>query len=463
MKQTLLLLGSFFLLQQDLWAQLDLGSHFLNGTWQANQTNPALLPDQKVTLALPSIYGYTQVTGFQYNDLVGKNAQGKTVLNIDNAISKMDAQNYLRNRVDLGTFGIGVRAGNWFISAGHSIRFNSFIQYPRELAQLAWKGNSQFIGQTIQISPSFVNQGYHEIALGLSYSPSPLISFGARFKVLNGFGDVSSIHNDIRLSTSSDIYQIGVQADFALNATGDLQYKNFSSFKPKIDFGGFTGSRAWTSNYGYAIDLGFSGQFGPLEIAGSVLNLGSIRWQKDVSNLTVKGNYAYNGLDIFPNILKDSLNLNKVIDTLEAKVNIVQTQSPYITALPLTAFLSAAFKIGETWRLGALLYADRYRNITSPAIGLSASLRLGEALTVGGIYTIRNNTYNNFGVNFKLKAGPVQLIGATDNLLALVKINNTISANVRLGLNVVIGSIDEEGNQGKKRKRSVRNPNFFKR
>lgn len=450
MKRTLLSLSILFYFSASLQAQLDLGSHFLQGTWQANLTNPSLLPDQKVTIALPSVYGYTQATGFQYGDLVSKNAQGKTVLNIDNAISKLAAQNYIRNRLDVGTIGIGVRAGKWFFSAGHTIRFNSFVQYPRELAQLAWKGNAQFIGQTIQIAPNFVNQGYHEIALGLAYSPSPMFTFGARFKVLNGFGDVSSIRNDLRLTTSSDVYQISLQSDFAMNATGDWGFKNFSSFTPKIDFGGFTGSRAWTSNYGYALDFGFSGKFGPLDISGSVLNLGSIRWQNNVSNLTVRGNYNYDGLDIFPKIFKDSFNLNKIVDTLEAKVKVVQTQSPYITSLPLTAYLSAAFNLGENWRLGALLYSDRYRGITSPAIGLSASVRLSETLTIGGIYAIRNNAYNNFGANFKLKLGPIQLIGATDNLPALFKLNN-ISANVRLGLNVVFGKIEEQYGRNKSR------------
>jgi hypothetical protein len=152
-------------------------------------------------------------------------------------------------------------------------------------------------------------------------------------------------------------------------------------------------------------------------------------------------------LDIFPKIFKDSFNLNKIVDTLEAKVKVVQTQSPYITSLPLTAFLSAAFNLGENWRLGALLYTDRYRGITSPAIGLSASVRLSEALTIGGIYAIRNNAYNNLGANFKLKLGAIQLIGATDNLAALFKLNN-ISANVRLGLNIVFGKIEDEN--GKK-------------
>lgn len=450
MKRILLLLAPLFLFAGSLQAQLDLGSHFLEGTWQSNLTNPALLPNQKVTIALPGIYGYTQATGFQYSDLVSKNTQGKTVLTIDNAISKLDAQNYIRNRLDVGTIGLGVRAGNWFFSAGHTVRFNSYVQYPRELAQLAWKGNAQFIGQTIQIAPNFVNQGYHEISLGLAYSTSPLLTFGARFKILNGFGDVSTLYNDLRLTTSSDVYQISLQSDFAMNATGDWGFKNFSNFTPKIDFGGFTGSRAWTSNYGYALDFGFSGKFGPLDISGSVLNLGSIRWQNNVSNLMVRGNYNYNGLDIFPKILKDSFNINKVIDTLEAKVKVVQTQSPYITSLPLTAFLSAAFNLGENWRLGALLYTDRYRGVTSPAIGLSAAVKLNETLTIGGIYAIRNNAYNNFGANFKLKLGFIQVIGATDNLLALLKLSH-VSANVRLGLNLVFGTIEEQYGRNKSR------------
>ena len=44
-----------------LMAQLDLGSHFIRGSWQAHQSNPALLPQQRITISPPRNHKYWAV------------------------------------------------------------------------------------------------------------------------------------------------------------------------------------------------------------------------------------------------------------------------------------------------------------------------------------------------------------------------------------------------------------------
>ncbi|MDX1942367.1 MAG: hypothetical protein SFU99_17515, partial [Saprospiraceae bacterium] len=67
-------------------AQEELGTHLLRGVWQANKTNPALLPEGRFVIGLPGVYNNLNITNITYNDLVVKDENGETVLDIDNAI-----------------------------------------------------------------------------------------------------------------------------------------------------------------------------------------------------------------------------------------------------------------------------------------------------------------------------------------------------------------------------------------
>lgn len=462
MRRLLLSLAALLGLAAPLMAQLDLSAPMLRGTWSAYGANPAMLPENKFTLALPSAMVHTQYQGFTYADWVGTNDQGQTVLTVENGLAQLAANNQLRNRADIGTVGAGVWLGNWFLSLGHSIRSQSLLAFPRELAQLAWQGNAAFIGQTIEVAPNFVGQGYQELALGLAFSPSPAFSVGGRFKLLNGFGDVSSARNLLQLTTSDDIYQLELLADYAFNATGTLDYNGFERFVADINFGRFTNSASWTGNYGFGLDFGFSSQLGPLYLGASLLDVGSIRWEDEVSNLNIQGRFAFQGLDIFPRVLEDSINFNEIVDTLEAILEIKETRSPYITALPLHAFFTAQLDLGDYWRLGGVLYFDRYRKFNAAALGLSLQAQIGSVLSLGGMYIIRNGSFSNLGCNAVLQLGPVQVVASTDNLPGLIDLDNSRLANVRLGFNLTFGEVDG-ASSGSKKPGYLRRQRFFRR
>ena len=58
------------------YAQQDLGTPFLSGTWQSTLINPALLPDHKITVALPGFYNNLVVTNVTFDDLVVTDQNG---------------------------------------------------------------------------------------------------------------------------------------------------------------------------------------------------------------------------------------------------------------------------------------------------------------------------------------------------------------------------------------------------
>ena len=439
---TLLILSS---LSFPLLAQLDLGTHFIRGTWQAYQSNPALLPQNRITIALPSLYGYGEVSGFTLNEVLEENSQGQTLLNVDKAISLLEPQNYIRDRVDLGTLGVGFHAGDWYLSLGHSIRQNAYSKYPKELAQLAWKGNAQFIGQEIQIAPRIGIQAYQEVSLGLGFQASDNFTLGARIKLLNGVGNISSRNHDLRLFTSDDIYQLTVNGDYGLNTAGtQLRYNGFSDIDVDLDLATFNWSNTWTNNTGFALDVGASLRLGKLELAASILDLGQINWKEDATSLAIKGEYTFEGLDIFPNVWSDSVSFNNIVDTLEARFKVTQTDQSYATILPTYSFFSANLHISDKTAVGILAYGERISGEWLPAMALSAQTELLKGFNLGAAYVIRNKRFDNLGVNASLRIGPLQVLAATDNLLTLLQSSKSNTVNGRVGVNLIFGQMDKE-------------------
>lgn len=428
-----------------LFAQLDLGSHFVRGTWQAHQSNPALLPQQRITISLPNIYGYGEVSGFTLDEVLQENSQGKTIIDVDKAISLLEPQNYIRDRVDLGTLGIGFHVGDWYLSLSHQIRQNAYSKYPKELAQLAWEGNAQFVGQEIQIAPRLGIQAYQEFALGMGFQLSENFTIGGRVKLLNGVGNISSLNHDLRILTSDDVYQLSVNADYALNSAGNqLQYNGFSDISANLDIATFDWRNNWTNNTGFALDLGARLKLGSLELAASILDLGQINWKQDATQLAIKGQYSFDGLDIFPSAWTDSVSFGSIIDTLEARFKVQQNPGVYATALPVYSFLSANLALGENSNIGILAYGERISDEWFPALALSLQKTILKGFTLGGVYVIRNKRFDNVGVNASLKIGPLQVVAATDNLLTLLQSSNSNTVNGRVGLNLVFGQMEKE-------------------
>jgi hypothetical protein len=454
MQKIILYFCCLALLGPALSAQQDLGIHFMQGVWQSNLTNPANLPSHKVVLALPGFYNQTRVDNFNYNDVVRTDNQGNTTIDLNNVIDKMDVENIIRQQVDIPTVSLGMRINQIFLQIGHSFHVNGYLDYPKELAQVVWQGNAQFIGQTVDIGPDVLFQAYNSFFLGAAGEIAPGVVIGGRFKVLSGTADLSTQNRSLQLTTDSEIYQSTINADYVINSTGLINYDGFNS-NTAIDFSddNLNFDRLVSSNYGLAFDLGVRANFGQWSFAASALDLGSITWREDATNTRLQGNYEFKGLDILKEVLLDSASTISIADTLEALYQVEETTSSYSTALPSKFYFSASIQATDTWSIGALAYIERYREIFQTTVGVNANAQLTNFLSVGGIYSFTDAEPFRLGANAAIRFGPVQLVAATDNLITAFRLEDSNSANFRLGLNLVFGKVrrdidpDKIGNQ----------------
>ncbi|NUO02693.1 MAG: hypothetical protein HUU01_18960 [Saprospiraceae bacterium] len=425
-------------------AQQDLSAHLMRQTWQSNRSNPALLPDARFIVSLPGLHNDFFIENITYGDLIRQNAGGEDVLDVDHAISLLETNNLIRENLDIETLGLGIRFGKLALTAGHALRFQAHLDYPKTLPQLVWQGNAQFVGQTVSFGPDIQLRGYHEWSLGVAAEIIPGLTFAGRAKWLSGIADVSTSKRKLELTTSDDVYQLELDADFQVNSAGSLTYNSFEDINLDFNFGEFDTDRLFSENSGFAFDLGLRFQKGNWDIAASVTDIGQIDWKDGVKNYAFQGIYAYKGLDVAQAILEDSTDFGSVLDTLEALYQPTETALAYSTALPGRAFLSAVWQYSPNWKFSGLVHFESFedRNFTAFAIG--ASTRLMKLLEVGGIYSVRKGSYANIGLNATLNLGPLQVMAATDNVITLMRPKESHGAHVRLGVNLLFGRTEAD-------------------
>lgn len=422
-------------------AQPDLSAHLLRGSWQSYTTNPAMLPAGKLTLSLPGIYNNLLVTNITLNDLIKEQPDGSTVLDVNNAIAQLKTSNVLRENLDVETIGLGIKLGSLALTFGHRLRFNAFFDYPQTLPQLVWQGNAQFIGETVDFGPDIDLFGYHELALGLGYSLlNDRLSLGARAKLLSGGASLETSRRNLKLTTGADAYDLQVDADFVLNSSGALQYESLTDIGINFDFGSLSGQDVFSGNTGVAFDLGLSLNLNKLQLSFSALDLGgSITWDNAPTNYSLQGTYTYEGLDIAQDFLEDSTSWANVADTLEALYTPTETTLAYTTQVGSKYYLSGQYQLSQKLRLGALLFAENYREDFNPAFAFTADWQLLPVLRLGTLVGWRNEEIGNVGLNASLQLGPVWILAATDNVISAFVPKDSNSANFRLGVNFIFG------------------------
>lgn len=418
-------------------AQQDLSTHFLRHTWQAHRTNPAFFPDYEVVVGLPGAHNSLHIENLTYNTLFLEGPDGSRKLNIDQAILEMEDRNVIRENLDIETLSFGARFGPVGLSLSHTFRFNAFMEYPKTLPQLIWQGNAQFIGQEIGFAPDIDVFGYQEFGVGILAELGEAFVIGGRAKLLAGVGSVSSSRDQLRLTTDSEIYQLTLNADYQVNSASSLSYDGFDEVQTNFDFGGFSAEDLFTGNSGFAFDLGAHVRLGKLELAASILDIGGINWKEEVDNYSLQGTYEYKGLDFAQRLFDDTTNIGSVLDTLEQIYEVQESTESFRTVLPTRFYLSATLQLRENWTVGGLIFSERYRGRTYPAAAVSTNLDIAPFLNIGGIYAWRNNRFDNLGLNATLKAGPLQLVAATDNILTVFQPKDSNVSHFRLGLNLL--------------------------
>jgi len=412
--------------------------------YQRVKTNPALVPDERLVIALPGIYGsYFHTPGSIGSLLNVNNKEG--LLDVSKLLTNLESTNFLKVNLELETISVHFRVNDKFtLNLNHAVKSNSYLKYSENLPKIFWEGNSQFIGQDVAFGPDQQSFAYNEIGLGAAYKLGKL-TIGAKAKWLTGIGDISTDRTDASLYTDDDIYQLKLSTDYRINSStfnDVLLFDTLSGYDVEYDFEDvFSFKNFTTENNGLAFDIGLNFEVtDKLSIGASIIDWGKIEWTKSVTNNHSMGTSDFNGLDFSSVLTDDDVSFTSAVDSIEDIFKFQETNNSYSTALAPKVYVNAQYELNDRFTLGGLYYGEFYRGETFSAVAVSAQAKLLETLTIGASYSVRNETYDNIGLSASYKIGPVQLYAVTDNVIAALQPYESKNVNLRVGLNLVFGS-----------------------
>lgn len=443
MKQYLCsILGVF--LAFSMQAQIEFGTRFMSNVAQSNLTNPAAFTDNgyKVNVSLlPSVYAGFNNSAIAPNDVLEKRGTS-LYLDVEGLIEKLGADGMnIQTNLNIETFSFSFKAKKWQLSLNHGLRVSSFHSIPKSMLQFAWGGNSQFVGETINIAPTQNLLAYQEFGIGFGYQISDNLTLGTRLKYLVGIGSYQTATSKANIYTDPEYYQLTADTDYLINTGGlpesDIdkgEFLNLDDFEPSL-FG---------NNRGFAFDFGASFDINDkLNIQTSVVNIGKIKWEEDVNNYWSNGTSTFAGLDFQPLFEEGEYESEEILDTIANTFEFTSSQNGFNTVLPSLFYLSSTYEVMPKLTIGALFFAQGFQSDLTTAFALNVKKDFGKFFSIGGQYALIEGGTNNFGVSTTLRLGPVQIYATSDNIIPLMNPMKGQNMNMRFGINLLFGKIKE--------------------
>lgn len=419
-------------------AQQDLTLYFMNNMMQSSEVNVLASPDsnQLFSLGLPGISStYLSLVhdGFVYKDLVKRRSDDSLYLDIENAFSKMKDVNTVAVSVQTDLLSMRLKAGKNLFSFNITDKINVGLDYPRSLFELAFYGNGNYVGETVNITGLGINAMYYrEVAVGWSRAFGD-VTVGVRPKVLFGLTNIWTETSNVSLYTDPNNYDLTLSSAFLIHTAGIPMGSDFDLVNYMFS----------TKNMGAAIDLGASYHITDKAwVSTSVNDIGAIQWKSAVTDYKQEGaSFTYSGVDLNELMSGDSSTfLTDLLDSVgRTFVSETDSNAPnYTTVLPMKINLSASYNITPKNTVSILVKGETASTGFKPSFTLGYVKQFGRVWNVGLSYSIKNNTYNNLGLASSLKLGNFQFNLISDNVLAYVMPGSAKGLDVRMGMNFVV-------------------------
>ncbi|MEO0898197.1 MAG: DUF5723 family protein [Bacteroidota bacterium] len=442
-----------------LTAQINIGTQFLPEVLQRNKWNSASMQEVNVQVNIGSSEAFLG-NEFSLNDfLVDIPNTDSQQVSFENAYNLMDESNLIRVDYSLDLFNLYIAAQELDMQFGFSYgtRSHTQLSYSRDIFGLIFRGNGAYIGEAVEIGPSFSSMVYGDLAVSVAKKINDKFQVGGRVHYLNGIFNVTTTRDQLSIFTSDEYYQITLDADYELNAsvpdldiTGSLDSIGISSnltLPALISPGGFNG------NHGFALDV--AGIFKPteqLEITAGVNNLGRIGWNNSQQQFSLNGSFTYEGITANTNngegILENLLDFNfeTALDSFGDSFEVDTRESQrYSTGIPARYFASAMYQPVKNLTLGGTVAHETFNGSGHTTIGLYGGLRVDHTISIGLSFANDTEFGSVFGLHGNLNLAGLQFYGSVENLAATFDPTRTNTVMSRFGVNLLFGRWWKQG------------------
>lgn len=374
----------------------------------------------------------------------------KSVVNSSNADDFLNVN--LRNDLLFG----GIRYDRrTYISFGFYQEADFIFYLPKDILNLVLYGNGNYINENFALSQlAFKGTLTGVLHAGFSRKVNEQFNFGARVKIYSSSANVETTNNAGVLRTFENSQNILRQSlnnvDLSLRSSGffnsnDDFLKSPNDLFTRTFFGG---------NLGLGFDLGFTYHFTPqLELSASALDIGFIRYTKDIRNFGAEGDFVFDGI----NLQFDEDNSEDYWDEIQRefdeKIEMTEDLDPYTSFRPMGINAALKYSFGDrrpmdcftatrkdyyTNAIGFQVHSIIRPNVSQLSFTSFFENSFSENLHVKVTHTINNFSNSIFGAALAFRWRTLNFVGSIDNISQVrdLEFANTIGLN--LGINFVI-------------------------
>lgn len=371
-----------------------------------------------------------------------------------NLIDKLTERDFLSITSQIDILNGGYRLDEkTYLSFGFYEELDFVGYFPKDIVELLFYGNQSAINKSVYFSQmKFRGEILGVLHAGISRKINSKLNIGGRFKLYSGSVNINSTNNAGTFTTTEEgnnIYRHHLSnVDTEIRTSGFFEEEDLNIGAKNVISNSFL-----SKNIGVGIDFGFTYHYTPqIEFTGSILDVGFISYSKDIKNLTIKGNYTFDGVEF----LYDSNNTDywaQLDSDFKAKVPRETNTDSYISWRPLKFNAAVKYSFGRA-RINKECYDVTYKEYYNNAVGLqlysitrplsnqlAATLflekNIGEKFNVKFTYTADDFSFSNIGVGVSTHFGIFHMYGMVGNVMRFSDIASAKSASFQFGFNLI--------------------------
>lgn len=464
---------------------------------QSIQMNPAIQPACKVYVGLPGVKAHFNHSGPAFRDVF--QVSGDSLLHpfhpdySGNFYKKLHKRNYINTEYQADLFSLGFGGDGKYMSFNIAVKGQTFFRYPENLFSIT-EGNLNYDHnhptggtdyKTLELGFGMMSMQWAEIGFGYSQEINHKLTVGGRFKYLKGMAiaDVRSAQVALSARETDDMpSELVVNTDFRIR-TSPLPYDLPADENGYIDFDtltsddydvipenfgeDFSSDFMFNGNFGLGVDLGAIYKFNEqLSVSASVVDLGFLRWKGYPREFESKGEYVFPGVEIGYDQENEEIAIvdhyntgdedfwtTQLGDTIKSSFQLKpESDAAFSKSLTTKVFLGATYRLNKNLYFNALSKIWFYDRRPHPSFTLSSNVDFLNAWTFSLAYSMMHRSYNNIGMGFGMRLGPLHTYFLFEKLMlpnstlvfdggeSSMPFNDNIKFfNVRFGINILVG------------------------
>ena len=386
-------------------------------------------------------------TGFTLADLFLNDSRDFN-LKFEEVLNKIDSDDYININTVVEVLSAGLRIDDkTYVSFGFYEELDLITYFPKDITELVYYGNEPFLNRPFSISELVMKVDMLGVLhAGMSRKVDEKLTIGGRLKIYSSSLNIETNNNSGTITATTNNTNIIRQTLDNLDA--EIRTSGI------IDSNDVFSNTLLGGNLGLGFDVGLTYHFSPqLEFTGSIIDVGFIKYSKNIRNYTAKGNYILDGINFEYNSDDPSDYWEQLEEDFNANVPTGETENTYTSWRPMKINAALKYSFGE--KRSKFCYTKTHKQYYYNSIGfqIHTIMRpLKPQLSFTSFYekSFSKNTHTKFthtindysaaifGFATSLQVGKLNIFGVLDNILAVTDVASANNISLNFGFNIVI-------------------------